>query len=170
MCPIVPTFTCGLLRSNFSFAIFPYALVVPVKFVELLAQRQVHCLQRRQIKFAYLRLIAHRQRVIQLPRRCSVLRQLPVRAFQQLLAQHAIEIADRNSLALQQPEKIFYRARRKNPRQSRTKLLKLVQLFDAKRGLLKRYSRFRLFHRSVHWSENPSCPLTRALLSSKSWS
>src|SRR6201998_1048234 len=24
MCPIVPTFTCGLLRSNFSFAISPH--------------------------------------------------------------------------------------------------------------------------------------------------
>src|ERR1700676_1465743 len=26
MCPIVPTFTCGLLRSNFSFAMFSYQI------------------------------------------------------------------------------------------------------------------------------------------------
>src|SRR5271165_2484709 len=37
-------------------------LVIPIKFVVLLAQRQVHRLQRRQIKFAHLRLITHRQR------------------------------------------------------------------------------------------------------------
>ena len=132
MCPIVPTFTCGLLRSNFSFAIFSYALVVPVKFVELLAQRQVHRLQRRQIKFAHLRLIAHRERVIQLLRRSSALRQLAVRRSSNFSRNTRSKSRMGTPLRCSSRRKSLDRGRRKNPRQGRTKLLKLVQLLDAK--------------------------------------
>src|SRR6478735_10262869 len=61
MCPIVPTFTCGLLRSNFSFAIAspqspncgagPAAtlVVVAINLAELLAEPGVNLLDQFQV-------------------------------------------------------------------------------------------------------------------------
>src|SRR5438552_4085338 len=47
MCPIVPTFTCGFDRSNFSFAIFsPQLLLVPVDLTRFLVIHEVFVLQR----------------------------------------------------------------------------------------------------------------------------
>src|SRR5438876_8830648 len=63
MCPIVPTFTCGLLRSNFSFAISPQpfaddcGLRVLIKFRELLPRLRRHFFQLGQIHLAYLALV-----------------------------------------------------------------------------------------------------------------
>src|ERR1019366_10070455 len=126
-----------LAAVKFFFRHDSLALAVPVKFVELLAQGQVHCLQRRQIKLADLGLVADRERVIQLLRSTATFRQRPVSALQQLLAQHAIKIADWNSLALQHPEKPFHRFRGENPRYCRSKLLKLLEPIHRNAGLFK---------------------------------
>ncbi|MGA2687927.1 MAG: hypothetical protein ABSE85_07630 [Candidatus Korobacteraceae bacterium] len=85
----MPTFTCGLLR------------VIPIKFLVLLAQRQVYRLQRRQIKFSYLRLIGYGQRVINLSRRLAASCQRRIRLLQQLLTQNPVEVTYGNALALQ---------------------------------------------------------------------
>src|SRR3954470_23271023 len=67
MCPIVPTFTCGFVRSNFSFAMsFPYsfslfklmiALCVAINLLVLVPQSRIHLLQSREIELAQLALV-----------------------------------------------------------------------------------------------------------------
>src|SRR6478752_5441525 len=78
MWPIVPTFTCGFVRSNFSFAIAsphargvpcPTCSVIPVNLPVLLADLHIHFFDPLQIKFAHQGLVRDSQRLIKLPGR-----------------------------------------------------------------------------------------------------
>src|SRR5436305_9176978 len=65
--PIVPTFTCGLLRSNFSFAIaspqstlkrqLQRCSVIPINLLIFRPERRVDLLNPFQVKLAYQRLV-----------------------------------------------------------------------------------------------------------------
>src|SRR5690242_13887567 len=103
MCPIVPTFTCGLLRSNFSFA------MIASKSLELRVILRPQCrrdlFDLRQVELANLALIARRHRVVLLLGRQARGSEAAVRRFQNLRLQDRFPLARPQSLALHFPQK-----------------------------------------------------------------
>src|SRR5260370_15311997 len=91
MCPIVPTFTCGLLRSNFSFAIAspqnvprsPWInlSVIALNSLVLLPELRVHALHPFQIKLAHQGLAGHSQPPVDLVRALSASGQHSIKLF-----------------------------------------------------------------------------------------
>src|SRR5262249_35398095 len=93
MCPIVPTLTCGFVRSNFSFAIaspqtlmelpgLQSASVIAVHLSLLLADLPVDVFDPLQIKLAHQGLIGKHERPVKLLRLFARPRQRAVHSFQ----------------------------------------------------------------------------------------
>src|ERR1051326_641021 len=99
---------------------------------------------------AYLSLIADAQRFIKLLAARAAFGEARIGQLQQSLTQHPIEVADGNSLALQQPQKAHNVLRTEYPLQCGLQLLELLQLFDFETGLLKGGSRLRLHTGTGH--------------------
>src|SRR5438270_12161278 len=120
MCPIVPTFTCGLVRSNFSFAICCFApqslslLKHPVDGRELGAQLHVHLLQTHQVKLPHLALIGDRQALPQTPGGFSRLGQSSVSALNETAGQHRLEVAHAYIFLLQLAQELLHLRSRKD--------------------------------------------------------
>src|ERR1035437_5327442 len=114
MCPIVPTFTCGLDRSNFSLPIVSSSLssrsmpaiqnqtrsVVGVQLIKTRPQFGCDLLQAGQVKLANLALVAIAQAAI-LAGRCRT---------QQAFAEHQFEVADAQPGSLNRPQKLLGRS------------------------------------------------------------
>src|SRR5216684_322401 len=147
MCPIVPTFTCGLLRSNFSFAIASpqssrmpdsgVCLVVTVSFAILRADFRSDFLNPLQVKLAHERLIGNGQRGVQLLRGLSRLCGRRVRGFKDAAGQHFFKLANLHVAALHFLQKAFQRSGGKDPLNGGFQLLELPRFLNFDPGLLK---------------------------------
>src|SRR3954462_1785744 len=107
MCPIVPTFTCGLLRSNFSFAIFPSSsgydcgLRVLIYLRKLQPQLRRDLFELREVHLAHLALVRRGQLV---PQRAHAL--AAAKHIEQTGIAHLLELPDAQAPlahALQEP-------------------------------------------------------------------
>src|SRR5215467_2738595 len=150
MCPIVPTLTCGFVRSNFSFAIAsPQTLmelprlqsvsVIAINFSVLLAHLRIDLFDPLQVKLAHQGLIRKRERLIQRPGLLSRLRQRAVYSFQNSRGRNLFELAHVDRAALQLAVKPFNRVRCQDALQSGLQLLKLFRLVDRDLCLLVRH-------------------------------
>src|SRR5208282_441270 len=96
MCPIVPTFTCGLVRSNFSLPIRAclFQSIKPINLVELAPGCLVHLLQTHQVELAHLRPVRHRQRFVERARRGPHLLQGTAGLLHRPTRQHGLVMPD----------------------------------------------------------------------------
>src|SRR5579864_3276301 len=139
MCPIVPTFTCGLLRSNFSFAIaspqsLSAVLVNPAIFPPEL---RVNLLYPLQIKLAHQCLIGQGQTIVDLLRASSGNSPRRVCRLKQSQAQYLFELSRRDPLALQPLVKPGQHLGTKNALDGGAQLPKLFCLLNRNLCLLK---------------------------------
>src|SRR5438105_10990949 len=118
MCPIVPTFTCGLVRSNFAFAIeLPVDLawnrscvetsrsIIAIQLLKPGAQQWFYFFNLGQVELAHLPLVRGRELLIQLLCRFAGVRQLLVRLLQPSAGKDVVGVSDANTLGLQKLSK-----------------------------------------------------------------
>src|ERR1700758_1294829 len=79
-----------------------------------MSQRLFHLLELRQVELAHLTLIGKRQYLVQSPGSLAALFQRSIYIFDDLLIQHAIEIADPNATTVQPLQQFFDRTRSKH--------------------------------------------------------
>src|ERR1700758_3852495 len=79
-----------------------------------MSQRLFHLLELRQVELAHLTLIGKRQYLVQSPGSLAALFQRSIYIFDDLLIQHAIEIADPNATTVQPLQQLFERTRSKH--------------------------------------------------------
>src|ERR1700758_201987 len=79
-----------------------------------MSQRLFHLLELRQVELAHLTLIGKRQYLVQSPGSLAALFQRSIYIFDDLLIQHAIEIADPNATTVQSLQQLFDRTRSKH--------------------------------------------------------
>src|SRR5437588_7121843 len=167
MWPIVPTFTCGLLRSNFSFAISLLRLslfrvgrallpakpvrtsqtyvsrrefltsVIPVKLLKLGPNSRLHLFNLRQIKLAHLRLIRRRQLLVQLTSRLVTLSQFIIQLLQNATGQHQIKIPNAHAFLLQPAQKLLNPVGCENPHERRFQFSEFFFFRDLDSSLLE---------------------------------